>query len=282
MPSSFLVERTMAPNVFGCPVTSLKSHKDAMSNKAPKGDATFHSCGIWIKASYINHSCLGNVRRSFIGDMMIVRACKDLEAGTEIVFPYTAPRGDYTLGIKQKFKSWGFICSCALCEDIKSTKPSAVAKRRSLFEQLDRLCKSGLTAHNAPIKFERLVVALNETYQSPAEQVPRLLLLDPQLLLTRVYMEKRDLTKVLESVAKTLQTLGFIVAGLDPSPTTLIINKWGHIVDDIVEVFLHGQSAFEQLGIWEKSKQAEQYAKIAYRILVGEEASFNRTWDTVL
>ncbi|EFQ94205.1 hypothetical protein PTNB73_01511 [Pyrenophora teres f. teres] len=271
---SFLVERIMALNVFGCPVTSLESHKDVISKKALKEDATFDSCGIWIKASYINHSCLGNVRRSFIGDMMIVRACKDLEAGTELAFPYAVRGDDFSLKVEQKFKNWGFICRCALCEDIKATKPSEVAKRRSLLGQLDRLCKPGLKAHNFPIKFERLIMALNETYKSPAEEVPRLLLWDPHLFLTRVYMDERDFTKVLEWVGKTLQTLGFIVTGLDRTPAALVITKWGHTVDHMVEIFLHGRSAFEQLGIWEKSKQAEQYAKVAYRILVGEEASF--------
>ncbi|XP_014552216.1 hypothetical protein COCVIDRAFT_110923 [Bipolaris victoriae FI3] len=279
---TFLVERTMALNVFGCPVTSLKSHSDVMSSKLSKRDSVFDSCGIWIKASYINHSCLGNVRRSFIGDMMIVRACKNLEAGVELAFPYEAPRGDYVPQVEQKFKNWGFICRCALCEDIKTTKPSEVAKRRSLLDQLDRLCKAGLTAHNVPTKLERLIMALDETYKRPAEEVPRLLLLDPQLLLTRVYMEKLNPTKVLESVAKTLHTQGFIVTGLDQTRSALVIHKWGHIMDHMLEIFLHGQSAFEQLRIWEKSKQAEQYARVAYRILVGEEASFNRTCNTEL
>jgi len=42
--------------------------------------------GIWIISSYINHSCISNCRRSFIGDMQIIRATQDLHADTELVF----------------------------------------------------------------------------------------------------------------------------------------------------------------------------------------------------
>jgi hypothetical protein len=266
----------MTLNVFGCPVATLKSHKDLTSNQFSKKDANFHSCGIWIKASYINHSCLGNVRRSFIGDMMIVRATKDMDAGTELMFPYEAPEGIYTSKAEQKFKNWGFVCRCALCEDIKATMSSEVTKRKSLLEQLNRLCDSNV--RDLPPKFERLLKALNETYARPVEEVPRLMLWDPQLLLTRIYMQQPDLTKALESVGKTLRLLGFVVTGLDRTPAALMVTTWGHTVDHLVEAFLHARSGFEQLGLWEKSKQAEQYTRVAYRILVGEDASFERTY----
>jgi hypothetical protein len=52
----------------------------------PTKKKKFHSCGVSPLASYINHSCYSNVRRSFIGDMMIVRAIQDLFANTELDF----------------------------------------------------------------------------------------------------------------------------------------------------------------------------------------------------
>jgi hypothetical protein len=208
--------------------------------------------------------------------MMIVRAAKDMDAGTELMFPYEAPDGIYTSKAEQKFKNWGFVCRCALCEDIKATKSSEVTKRKNLLKQLDQLCKSN--AHDLPSQFERLLKALNETYARPAEEVPRLLLRDPQLLLTRIYMKQPDLAKGLESVGKTLRLLGFVVTGLDRTLATLMVTTWGHTIDHLVEVFLHARLAFEQLGLWEKSKQAEQYARVAYRVLVGEDASFERTY----
>ena len=48
--------------------------------------------GIWIQSSYINHSCLGNVSRAFIGDMVIFRAQRAIKKGEEILTPYVPPR----------------------------------------------------------------------------------------------------------------------------------------------------------------------------------------------
>lgn len=267
----------MSLNVFGCPVTSLKSHKDIKANKASK-EKEFHSCGIWIKASYINHSCLGNVRRSFIGDMMIVRAAEDLKTGTELSFPYEAPDGIYTSKSGQKFKSWGFLCNCALCKDMMVTKPAVVTQRRRLLDQMKRLCESSSTGNDLTKKFERLLKALNETYALPAVEVPRLLLWDPQLLLTRIYMQQPDLTNGLESVGNVLQSLGFTTTGLDRTPTAFVVTRWGHIVDHLVEAFLHARSAFEQLKLADKANQAEQYARVVYQVVVGEDASFEKTY----
>jgi hypothetical protein len=267
----------MALNVFGCPIASLNSHKKLKDNKK-LNDKAYHSCGIWIRASYINHSCLGNVRRSFIGDMMIVRAAKDLEADTELAFPYEAPDGTYTSKVGQKFKNWGFVCNCALCEDMKNTNSSALTRRQSLFKQLDQLCKSSSTGNDFKTKFERSLKALNETYARPVEEVPRLLLWDPQLLLTRIYMTQPDVGKGLESVGKVLRCLGFAITGLDRTPAALLVTRWGHIVDHLVEVFLHARSAFEQLKMFEKSRQADEYARVIYRVVVGEDASFDRTY----
>jgi hypothetical protein len=210
--------------------------------------------------------------------MMIVRAAEDLKAGTELTFPYEAPNGNYSSKAGQKFKNWGFVCNCALCEDMKITKSTVVTQRRSFLDQLNRLCKSSSARSDFKTKFERLLKALNETYSRPEEEVPRLLLWDPQLLLTRVYMTEPDVGKGLESVGKVLRSLGFAVTGLDRTPAALLVTRWGHIVDHLVEVFLHARSAFEQLRLFEKSRQADEYARVIYRVVVGEDASFDRTY----
>jgi hypothetical protein len=91
-------------------------------------------------------------------------------------------------------------------------------------------------------------------------------------------MQQPDLTKGLESAGKTLGLPSFVVTGLDRTHAALVVTTWGHMVDHLIEVFLRERSAFEQFGLWEKSKQAEYYARVAYRVLVGEDASFMRTY----
>ncbi|EMD66047.1 hypothetical protein COCSADRAFT_86951 [Bipolaris sorokiniana ND90Pr] len=273
---TFLVERTMALNVFGCPISSLNWHRDVIANRN-RAKSEFHSCAIWTKASYINHSCIGNVFRSFIGDMMIIRAAKDLEAGTELTFSYAT--SDEATNIEQKLKNWGFACSCARCEDIKSTKASVFVNRRSLQEQLRNLCDSFSDVYDIPTKkMERLLKALNETYTLPAECVPRLSLWEPQLLLTRIYMGRANFAKGLDSVSNILNSLGFTFAGLDETLTDFELTRWGQMVNHLVEVFLHACTGFSKLGLEKKSKQAEHYARLGYLVLVGEYASFDQTY----
>jgi hypothetical protein len=47
--------------------------------------------GFWIRTSYINHDCLPNSVRTFIGDMMFLRATQDINTGDEITAPYVSP-----------------------------------------------------------------------------------------------------------------------------------------------------------------------------------------------
>ncbi|CAO2647207.1 Nn.00g081290.m01.CDS01 [Neocucurbitaria sp. VM-36] len=270
---TFLAERIMSLNVFGCPRSSLVTHKEAINNDT-KEPTAYHSCGIWTQASYINHSCTSNARRSFIGDMMIIRATQDLEPGTELTFWYQSPNGLSGKAMQEKLKSWDFTCTCAICQDEKETKASVFAERRKLMDKLKRACDSPSPHGIQTSTAERLLKALNDTYARPADEVPRLLLWDPQLLLARVYSARDNMTKVLKSVHETLTLLGFIVAGLDATSTSFRVVKWGLMMDHLVEAFLHARTAFEAIQGWENSKRAEEYARTAYKIVVGENTSF--------
>lgn len=81
---SFLVERIVSLNVFGCPLSSVNEHKDLLSKQSK--ETAYHSCVVWTQALYINHSCTSTASRAFIGDMMIISATRDLEAGSEVTF----------------------------------------------------------------------------------------------------------------------------------------------------------------------------------------------------
>ena len=71
------------------------------------------STGLWVQSSYINHSCIGNVDRAFIGDFMIVRASRSIKAGEELLFSYTAPLGSVEER-SQELQRFGFTCTCVL------------------------------------------------------------------------------------------------------------------------------------------------------------------------
>ncbi|KAL9077334.1 MAG: hypothetical protein Q9157_003370 [Trypethelium eluteriae] len=272
---TFLVERIINFNVFGCPVSSVISHKNVRDGKEMKEKA-HHSCGIWTQASYINHSCTSNARRAFIGDMMIVRATRDMESGTEITFWYHSPLGASAKAEQEKFKHWDFVCDCAICQDSRDTKAAVAAEREKVMKNLKRAYENPLGIQMR--KANKLLEALNNTYIRPAHEVPRLLLWDPLLVLVRMYARQSDVVKCLDSASKVLTSLGFIVVGADTSTTSFAVVKWGLMIDQLVETFLHLKAAFVAIDAYDDAARADEYARTAYKTLVGEDTSFNTTY----
>ncbi|KAA8532961.1 hypothetical protein F0562_032922 [Nyssa sinensis] len=62
--------------------------EDAISAKVLGKNSDYHGVGLWVLASFINHSCNPNARRLHIGDYLIVHASRDVKAGEEITFAY--------------------------------------------------------------------------------------------------------------------------------------------------------------------------------------------------
>lgn len=127
-------------------------------------------------------------------------------------------------------------------------------------------------------KIERLLDAANRTYPRPAEEVPRLLLWAPQLALARLFAAQNKVGKSIEFVRKVLTSLGFVLVGADSSHTRIVTVKWGLLVDHLVETFLIARNDFAAIGATEDSRRAEEYARTTYKIIVGEDLSFNATY----
>jgi hypothetical protein len=272
----FLVDAIMCLNVFGCPPSSLASQKENMSGKEENKKAN-HSSGIWTRASYINHCCTSTVQRAFIGDMMIIRANQDMDTGTEITFWYHSPINSNVTDLQKKLENWGFVCDCVICEDGRATKATIVQERKQLLRQAKRIFDAaGTTKTN---KLERLLNAVEKLYAKPADEVPRTQLWDPFLALAQVFVKQGRPDKALEWITKGLKSLGFKITGLDSSTSAFLVLKWGLAVDALVVAFLYAKDAFRAIGIWEKSMQAEDYARLAYKIIVGEDSSFDAIYN---
>lgn len=278
------MERIISFNAFGCPVSSLTSHTEECTQDSSSANETtkkmaHHSCGIWVYASYINHNCISNVRRSFIGDMMIVRASRDIKAGTETSFWYHPPKEPH---VEDLHKSWGFTCECALCLDARATSAAVLGKRRGLRNDVEQVVKLPGPRRFETRKIERLLEAMTQTYKHPAATIPRLLLWEPYLVLTQIYFAQNKTDKSLASSIKVLTSLGFIIAGADSSlsNTRFAIIKWGLMTDQLVETFLLLRTAFMIIGgsgagAMEDAARAEEYAKTTYKVVVGEVESFH-------
>ncbi|CAK7210829.1 hypothetical protein SBRCBS47491_000910 [Sporothrix bragantina] len=119
---TFRVQAIVELNAFACPrIASGTREEDIMKQDGKEGLS--QSMGIWRHASYMNHDCLPNVTRSFIGDLMIVRAVHDLKAGDELLTVYVA--ASESLDARQShLRHYGFTCQCALCITQQRVAPS--------------------------------------------------------------------------------------------------------------------------------------------------------------
>ncbi|ROT37968.1 SET domain-containing protein [Sodiomyces alkalinus F11] len=245
--------------------------------------AKFATCGIWLLASRINHSCLGNCRRSFIGDMQIVRAASDLPAGTELLFSYRSPEVLESYDDVQKgLSAWGFRCSCALCLSRKDTSKSALNNRRNLLETLKNM-PDGIESN--PAKAERLLGQMEKTYPSAWPEVPRLEMRDAYIALGFALLAKGKPAEAIKMVVRGLECLGFKIAATtltsNGEPPGLVVVRWGKCEDWTPFAFLQLYLAYAKLAP-DVCAAAKRCAGIAYRIVVGEDETLCETFPDLL
>ena len=203
---------------------------------------------------------------------MVVRATEDLAPDTEITTWYVGPGN----GVQENLKQWNFACTCAICEDEKNTEAATGTLREKLLKQL----KDTVKASSGPLidldKADGLLQKLHNTYSRSMIEVPRLSLWGPHIMLTRLYLPRKNIAKALESLKMGFTALGFTVVGMDHTLTVFKVLKWGLPVDDLVEAFKVAQIAFERIGAWDNARAAMQYAKTAYKMVIGEDATFEK------
>ncbi|KAK9277171.1 hypothetical protein L1049_006710 [Liquidambar formosana] len=98
--------------------------EDAISAKVLGKNSDYYGVGLWVLASFINHSCHPNARRLHIGDYVMVHASRDVKAGEEITFAYFDVLSPLDKR-REMSTTWGFHCSCKRCkfEEELGTKP---------------------------------------------------------------------------------------------------------------------------------------------------------------
>ncbi|KAJ5109764.1 hypothetical protein N7532_002409 [Penicillium argentinense] len=255
--NTFHAQRIIQLHSFGCPLSSRESHVAAVSSltAARQFHKKFFICGIWSLASYIKHSCLSNARRSFIGDMMIVRATQDIAADTEVTISFQTP----------------------LAANLEET---AVSLKYRGYKYTPGLLASTRTGEVGFQRIEEIISKIADTYDRPASKIPRLALWAPYLALARAYLHKGKFENAIESALKYLEALGYVIDGFDvptTSNTSLIVQKWGMMTDSNVGCWLILSSAYHEVAPSLES-QAIEYAKISYRICVGEDETFFETY----
>lgn len=88
--------------------------EDAVSANVLGKNAGYQGVGLWILASFINHSCDPNVRRVHVGDHVIVHAARDLKIGEELTSAYFDVLSPWEKR-REMAENWGFVCRCKRC-----------------------------------------------------------------------------------------------------------------------------------------------------------------------
>lgn len=107
----FRVHDIVSRNAFGLGPASRNAGKPEA-----EGGGMGISTGLWVRAARINHSCVPNTEKEFVGDMMLVRAKRAISAGEEILHSYVDERSSYKARQEALVTTWGFECGCGLCE----------------------------------------------------------------------------------------------------------------------------------------------------------------------
>lgn len=207
---------------------------------------------------------------------MIVRAARDIEAGAEITIWYTVPDGEAEKQ-GEKTDKWFFNCTCAICVDLAKTGKSALAQRRKLKLELDREMLSISTRKPSPRTLTRILRRLENTYSRPAEDVPRVMLWPEYWMLASIYSSQKQADKVLEATRNYLRVLGFTVEGLDSTSTAFKILKWGLVMNFTLEMLLRARTIFANMEHWSDAQTTKEYAKLVYKMVVGEDETFEET-----
>ncbi|UZP40264.1 hypothetical protein NXS19_008080 [Fusarium pseudograminearum] len=284
---SFLVEKkVISLNSFGSPTTTRDFCKNIIwSGKVGPSPSCrerplFTTAGVWLLAARINHSCVGNCRRSFIGDIQIVRAARGLPAGTELTFPY-CPTGDSETyqDVQNKLAKWGFTCDCELCKDRRKTTEAVRILRKELHD--DFMDQSPSDEPFDLDKAMKLMKGIEKTYRGkPAKQI--------RWVLSNIYAyigircrQDGEFVEAAEMLIKAIEAMGFVIQATPPGgargPSRFEVKHWGMMEHHVPWLFFQLIECYDEIDP-QLVPAAEHYARVAYSIIVGEHESM---WDVL-
>ena len=265
--SRFLVESIRLKNCFSSP----RLTRDLLKKHLTDEDSDL-STGLWTHSAYINHSCVPNCNRSFIGDMMILRATHDISAGTEITHQYMAPDPPYK-GRQDSFRAnWDFECDCLLCS---TEKLSPDFKHKQRWDTVNKIkadvlkWSSASKIPDATIRYvERLTKKLDELHEAEVyKDIPRLFLVHPTIWLAEAYRSLRNPAKTIKYALEILRNFGFMnpvrEGKLQLDYSRAITNR------ESLNALLYAAEAYQVIGKVELSKQCDREARKMFLILSG-------------
>lgn len=259
---------------------TLCRESEPYGNTARVAEEDRRSSGLWSRASYANHACLYNASRSFIGDMMILRATKHIPKGAEITIAYLMPEVIASDDQKKLVETWGFRCDCLLCR----TKPETTVSCQALVEESIEFLTSHDIFRSLSVvrprqirQAESLAAALDREYSSALHlQLPCLGMPVVQLWLCQIYVLQRNSVQVKRTGSRFLQSRGYKVEAKHSGVT--LDTEHGLPSVEVVNALIYLSEAHKGDENKVISHRLRELAKDMYTVLNGSLAGFDEMY----
>lgn len=307
----FLLESIRVKNCFGASMSSFESTRPSVElakqqqQVASGASISNMTKGLWVHAAHMNHSCVPNTMRAFIGDVFISRATKDIRAGEELFQQYAPVKADPGLRTKLYMENWGFECGCGLCVGERAADPARAERRTAVLAQTEKLMMKRLP-HKGPAPdsairaVDRLAKQLEELHSDGNDgevyaTLPRLMTVLPTLWLIHQHRGRKNHAKVVGYAMRLLRNFGFFLpskpatngtgnggngvgAGavevqVDLEVKTLFGREHenGLMTGHVVKALTFAADAYRALGKKKMAEECEEAAKLGYVMITGFE-----------
>lgn len=243
-----------------------------MTKESPK------STGLWIHVANANHACLSNAARSFIGDMIILRAARDIKDGEEITISYQKPAPLLEDRQKALSDSWNFRCDCLLC----SSEANSGAKMHNLAEHVETsMAFMGDRSLDAVLATDAEMIAMAEIVAEDLEQVyadnlmhrlPCLGMVDIWQWLCQTYCQDRNKTQLKRCATKVLESHGYWITSQGSEVSIDLAHGIPTVAVVDALMYLAGVAEGEQKT--ELSLEFKAWARRFYEIVNGNMTGF--------
>lgn len=210
--------------------------------------------------------------------MIVVHAARDISKDEELTFSYFPATLEYSERQKHAGDYWDGGCGCEYCGAEAATPELQCSQRAKLVEEMHSIFAA--FEASAPDKelTERLyqtittrINLVNNTYTAIPSRQPRVQLLPSLQGLLYLSRGQNRPADTISSAIQILTTLGY-----EYDTTNARIERWGLMNNHVVEALAF---LWEAYGESEEVKpelcgRAEENAKLAYEICIGERESF--------
>jgi hypothetical protein len=183
-----------------------------MSKERQNIDKIDTPSALYILPSLLNHSCSPTAQWQCIGDIIVIRASKDVATGGELTLAYTPSERTY-IHRNGHLSPYSFQCECWLCELDRQDGEENCVRREELISEIPSLLDRHLSASSLVPSMELHRLHIQATYSTTRGPI-RPALFNIHRHIAHVTWFKGDRSQLLycaEECMKALEVVGITV-----------------------------------------------------------------------